>query len=82
MIFINDIAAFSIGLSKMKLNVYEQTIKCLQNFIKMITLEVGIKRSWKLSQSDSILATSSILDLQDIFLNEKEFHFLLTSRFT
>ncbi|KAE9533685.1 hypothetical protein AGLY_009034 [Aphis glycines] len=48
----------------------------------MAHLEVGHKISRKPSQSDSILSTTSILDLQNIYLNEKGFHFLLTSKFT
>lgn len=47
----------------------------------MTHLEVGHKISWKPSQSDSILLTTSILDLKNLYLNEKGFHFLLTSRF-
>lgn len=46
----------------------------------MTHLEVGMNRFWKPSQSGSILATS-ILDLQNIYLNEKGFNFLLTFRF-
>lgn len=72
-----------MALSKLKPDVYENSITFLNNFIKIMTnLEVGNKRCWKPSQSGSILATSSILDLQHIYLDQKGFHFLLTSRFT
>lgn len=72
-----------MALSKLQLNVYEKSITFLSDFINIMThLEVGKKRSWKPSQSGSILATTSILHLQNIYLSEKGFHFLLTSRFT
>jgi len=72
-----------MALSKLKPDVYEKSIIFLNNFIEIMThLEVGNKRSWKPSQSGSIISTTSILDLQNIYLNEKGFHFLLTSRFT
>jgi len=72
-----------MALSKLKPDIYEKSIIFLNNFIEIMThLEVGHKRSWKPSQSGSILSTTSILDLQNIYLNEKGFHFLLTSRFT
>lgn len=48
----------------------------------MSDLEVGHKRMWKPSQTGSILATKSILDIQKIYLIDKGFKFLLTSRFT
>ncbi|XP_055535866.1 uncharacterized protein LOC129724744 [Wyeomyia smithii] len=45
-------------------------------------IEVGYNRQWKLWQASIILVTNSILRLQDLFLNEKGYNFLLTSRFT
>lgn len=81
MVYINDITTSSI--SKLKPGKYEKTIIFLHDFIKIMTqIEVGIKRTWKPFQSGSILATTSILNLQNIYLNQKGFHFLLTSRFT
>jgi hypothetical protein len=51
-------------------------IKC----IKVAPNEHG-KATWKSIQAGVIL-TTSILDLQNVFLNEKKYSFLLTSRFT
>lgn len=46
------------------------------------SIEVGHQRKWKPWQSSIILATNSILRLQDNFLNRKNYTFLLTGRFT
>lgn len=48
----------------------------------IFALEVGHKRYWKPWQAAIILATNSILRLQDMFLNVKGYSFLFTSRFT
>jgi len=45
-------------------------------------IKIGYKKTWKPCQSGVLVATQSILDLQDLFLNKKNFRFLLTSRFT
>lgn len=72
-----------LAISKLQPDIYEKTIQFLKNFINIITnLEVGHKRIWKPSQTGAILATSSILDIQKLYLDEKGYHFLLTSRFT
>lgn len=72
-----------LALSKLKPQVYENNIQFLKHFINIMTdLEVGLKKIWKPSQTDSIIATSLILDIQQIFLEDKGFQFLLTSRFS
>lgn len=72
-----------LAISKLKPEMYEKTIHFLNSFIDIITdLKVGHKKLWKPSQTRSILATSSILDIQKIYLYDKGLHFLLTSRFT
>lgn len=72
-----------LALSKLKPDIYENTIQFLNSFIDVMKgLEVGNKRTWKPSQTGSILATTSILDIQKIYLFDKGFKFLLTSRFT
>lgn len=70
-------------LTKLKPDVYEKSVIFFIYFIDIMThLEVGHKSSWNPSQSGSILSTTLIVDIQNIYLNEKGFHFLLTSRFT
>ncbi|KAL5246397.1 hypothetical protein ACI65C_013805 [Semiaphis heraclei] len=72
-----------LALSKLKPEMYESSITFLKGFIDiMMDIEVGYKRTWKPSQKGSILATSSILDIQKIYLDDKGFNFILTSRFT
>lgn len=72
-----------LALSKLKPDIYEESIQFLKQFIIIMTdIKVGHERTWKLSQARSLLATTSILDIQKIFLVDKEFHFILTSRFT
>lgn len=65
------------------LQVYRETLQFYDFFKKLIySIEVGHKRHWKPWQASIILATNSILRLQNLFLNEKGYSFLLTSRFT
>lgn len=62
---------------------YRETLDFLAFFKRMIhAVEVGHDRKWKPWQSSIILATNSILRLQDYFLNVRDYKFLLTSRFT
>ncbi|XP_021707597.1 uncharacterized protein LOC110678689 [Aedes aegypti] len=72
-----------MALSKSNYLVYQETLQFLEFFKNMIfALEVGDKRHWKPWQAAIILATNSLLRLQDLFLNVKGYSFLLTSRFT
>lgn len=48
----------------------------------IFSIGVGYQRKWKPWQSSIILATNSILRLQDFFLNSRGYDFLFTSRFT
>lgn len=65
------------------MQVYNETLQFFEFFKKLIfTIKVGNKKLWKPWQASVILATNSILRLQDLFLNEKGYIFLLTSRFT
>lgn len=71
-----------LALSKLKPEMYESSIQFLKGLIYiMMDIELGYKRTWKPSQKGSILATS-ILDIQTIYLDDKGFNFILTSRFT
>lgn len=42
---------------------------------------VGSKGEWKPAQEGVIIASTSIINLQDYYLNERDYAFLLTSRF-
>nr|XP_029721568.1 uncharacterized protein LOC115262813 [Aedes albopictus] len=72
-----------MALSKVNFQVYQETLQFLESFKKFIfSLGVGHKRHWKPWQAAIILATNSLIRLQDMFLNQKGYTFLLTSRFT
>lgn len=72
-----------IALSKFKEEKYKETLQFLQEFMDLFkNITIGCKGKWKPCQTGVLLATQSILDLQNIFLNKKNYKFLLTSRFT
>ncbi|XP_065075480.1 uncharacterized protein LOC135699203 [Ochlerotatus camptorhynchus] len=72
-----------MALCKKNLQIYQVTLQFYDFFKKLIfELDVGYTRNWKPWQASIILATNSILRLQDLFLNEKGYSYLLTSRFT
>ncbi|XP_065081179.1 uncharacterized protein LOC135703781 [Ochlerotatus camptorhynchus] len=61
----------------------KETLKFLCFFKSMIhSVGVGYQGKWKPWQSSIILATNSILRLQDYFLNRRNYSFLLTAHFT
>lgn len=63
--------------------VYSRVIEFFKQFRQLAyDIKVGEKRSWKPWQAAIILSTDAILRLQDKFLNELNYQFLLTSRFT
>jgi hypothetical protein len=77
----------TLALSKFNLRVYQETLLFLDEFITLFTsLQVAPDKNgkalWKPIQTGVILTTKSILDLQNLFLNEKKYSFLLTSRFS
>lgn len=73
----------SVALSKLVKKNYDETIKFLKDFIDIFKgLYVGESRMWKPSQTGAIISTTSILEIQNEFLNNKAYTFLLTSRFT
>lgn len=83
MVYLDDFQTSSVSISKLKPEMYESSITFLKGFIDiMMDIEEGYKSTWKPSQKGSIVATSSILDIQNIYLDDKGFHFILTSRFT
>ncbi|XP_058811147.1 uncharacterized protein LOC131675796 [Topomyia yanbarensis] len=74
---------FKLAHSKQNSEVYQQTLD-IYNFFKnlMFKIEVGSKRNWKPWQASTILTINSILRLQQYFLNDKQYKFLLTCHFT
>lgn len=72
-----------VALSKFNLEKYNKTIQFLHDFMDMFkNIKIGSKGTWKPCQAGVLLATKSIIDLQNIFLNEKSYKFLLTGRFS
>jgi hypothetical protein len=77
----------TLALNKFNLRVYQETLLFLDEFITLFSsLQVAPDKNgkslWKPIQTGVILTTKSILDLQNLFLNEKKYSFLLTSRFS
>jgi len=71
-----------VALSKFNLEKYNETIQFLHNFMDMFkNIKIG-SGTWKPCQTGVLLATKSIIDLQNIFLNEKSYKFLLTGIFS
>lgn len=75
-----------MALSKFNKKEYHDTIKFLEEVIVVFrNLRIvgnNNKVIWKPIQTGVILSTTSILNLQQKFLDEKKFKFLMTSRFT
>lgn len=72
-----------VALSKFNPEKYLETLQFLNKFMDLFrNIKIGYRKTWKPCQSGVLIATQSILDLQDLFLNKKNFRFLLTSRFT
>ena len=70
------------ALSKKNMIQYNLALNDLKFFVPFVRgLKVGKDHKWKPWQTHTILATKAILRLQDFFLNDKCYDFLLTSRF-
>lgn len=77
----------NLALSLKNKENYDEAIQFLKGFIKLIqTLEFGevdkLDTSWKPVQAGMILTTTSILEVQEILLQDEKYEFLLTARFT
>lgn len=73
----------TVALSKFNLQLYNETIIFLEEFLLTVQdLKVGSTMAWKPSQTGAMITTKSILDIQQIFFDDKGYSFLLTSRFT
>lgn len=72
-----------LALSKYNLEMYNETIGHLKKSIQVFhSMSIGQKGHWKPVQSGVIMATESMIELQQYFLNERRYKFLLTGRFT
>lgn len=73
----------SCSLSKFNLDVYNESIQFLNDFIYLFSnIKVGYKRSWKPSQSGVRISTQSMLEVHSYLLESKKYQFVLTSRFS
>ena len=73
----------TVALSKFNSEKYLETLQFLRDFMDMFRrIKIGVKGIWKPCQTGVLLSTQSILDLQDLFLNKKNYKFLLTARFS
>jgi hypothetical protein len=71
------------SLSTYNRDEYNTTISFLKEIIKItVNMYVGENGHWKPLQAGLLLVTQGVLDLQNLFLNEKKFNYLLQSRFT
>lgn len=73
----------SIALSRQNMEKYEEAITFLQRVIsvfKDLKVGSGEKANWKPSQTGVIMATTTLLHLQDVLLGNRGVHFFLTSR--
>lgn len=72
----------SCALSKFNLNVYRDSIAFLKDFRDLFcNMEVGQKKIWKPSQTGVLISTQAMLELQANLLEDRQYKFLLTSRF-
>ena len=72
-----------VALSKRNAEQYEEALDHLRKTIRLFrNMKIGASGHWKPCQTGVIVATESILHLQDLLLNQRGFRFVLTSRFT
>ncbi|KAJ8956758.1 hypothetical protein NQ314_006632 [Rhamnusium bicolor] len=72
-----------MALSRINEDIYKKTLDFLKTFIDIFKrAKIGARELWKPVQKRVIITTQSILDIQQIFLEDKGYTFLLTSRFT
>lgn len=73
----------TLALSRRNMQSYENSITHLHSVMDVFrTMHVGPKGAWKPSQSALLISTKSMLDIQEDFLTNKNYVFILTSRFT
>ncbi|XP_071579887.1 uncharacterized protein [Temnothorax nylanderi] len=73
----------SLGLSKNNIENYNEAIYHIKKTRTIFqNMSIGVKGQWKPVQTGVIMATESILQLQDFLLNKRGYKFVLTGRFT
>lgn len=70
-----------VALSKLNPEVYANTIIFLKSFIHLFR-HIKIGKNWKPYQTGVVIATQSVWDLQEFYLNNRNCKFLLTGRLT
>jgi hypothetical protein len=71
------------AISKHNIEKYNETITFFKDFMELIdSMEVGIKKIWKPCQTGILISTKSILNIQKYLIENQNYHFVLTSRFS
>lgn len=71
------------ALSKFSEESYNKAITSLNDALDVFaSISVGESGQWKPAQTGALVSTTAILALQDNFLNNEDYKFLLTGRFT
>ncbi|CAL1671977.1 unnamed protein product [Lasius platythorax] len=80
---VSDMGSDNRTLNKNNEEAYKEAISHLKVTMRTFSgMCIGVDSRWKPVQCGVTIATSAILDLQEYFLNERGFKFLLTGRFT
>jgi hypothetical protein len=73
----------SLALSTKISEKYMDAINFLKDVIKLFEqLKIGTQKIWKPVQTGVLLATTNAIELADIYLKEKNFHYVCLGRFT
>lgn len=71
------------ALSKYREETYNGIVSFLYDFMEIVDyMEVGGQKVWKTIQTGALISTKSMIQLQNILLNQKNYNFLLTGRFS
>ncbi|GBN22900.1 hypothetical protein AVEN_254541-1 [Araneus ventricosus] len=74
--------SYSVSLSLSKRNC-DETVAFLESVIWLLSnLKIGIRGVWKPVQAGIVLTTTSMLALQEMYLKDHKFKFILLSRFS
>lgn len=73
----------AIALGKLNLLKYQEAVNFLEESIVFFTkLKVGAAAAWKPFQKSCIMSTTSFLQISKYLLDERQFQFILSSRFS
>lgn len=71
------------ALNKYNEETYKEIVTFLYNFMEIVdNMEVGDQKVWKPTQTGALISTKSMIQVQNILLNQKNYNFLLTGRFS